>query len=62
MAAVETHLALFSVRLLYVDKMEYERNLAFLRAQLDEKALAKFWVKGKAMSFEQAITFALEKS
>jgi hypothetical protein len=60
MGAVETQLALFNVRLLYMDNKEYERNLALLRAKLDEKPLAKFWEKGKGMSFEEAIAFALQ--
>jgi len=62
MAAVESRLASIGVGLLYMDKMEYERNLALLHTNLDEKALAKFWAKGKAMSFEDAIAFALEEA
>ena len=61
MAAVETQLTSIGIRLLYMDKMEYERNLDLLRAKLDEKILNKFWAKGKAMSFEQAIAIALEE-
>ena len=60
MAAVETQLAWIGIRLLYIDRMEYERNLARLHAILDEKTLVKFWEKGKTMSFEDAIAFALE--
>jgi predicted ATPase/DNA-binding SARP family transcriptional activator len=37
MAAVESQLAAMGMRLLPVDKMEYERNLAHLRTKLDEK-------------------------
>ena len=61
MAAVETQLAALGMRLLPVDKMEYERNLAQLRAQFDESTLKKFWVKGSAMSLDDAIAFALEE-
>jgi predicted ATPase/DNA-binding SARP family transcriptional activator len=60
MAAVETQLAAMGMRLLPVDKMEYERNLAQLRAQFDERSLNKSWAKGKEMSLEQAIAFAVE--
>jgi predicted ATPase len=60
MAAVESQLVSMGMRLLPVDKMEYERNLAHLRANLDEKVLTKFWAKGREMSLEQAIEFALE--
>jgi hypothetical protein len=62
MAAVETQLAAMGMRLLPVDNMEYERNLALLRTQLDEKILNKFWSKGKAMSLEEVIAFALEET
>ncbi|HKY55079.1 MAG TPA: tetratricopeptide repeat protein [Anaerolineales bacterium] len=62
MAAVETQLASFSIRLLALDKKEYERNLALLRRQLDEKTLINFWAKGNAMTMEQAIAYALEPS
>jgi hypothetical protein len=62
MAAVEIQLATMGMRLLPVDKMEYERSLAHLRANMDEKALAKFWAKGKAMTLEKAIAFALEET
>jgi tetratricopeptide (TPR) repeat protein len=62
MATVETQLTLIGIRLLPVDKMEYERNLAILRAKLDEKTLTKFWAKGKGLSLEQAVAFALEYS
>jgi len=60
MATVENQLALIGTRLLILDKMEYERNLALLRAKLDEKTLARFWEKGKAMTMQQAIEYALE--
>ncbi len=60
MAAVETHLASVGIRLVYMDRMEYERNLARLRAKLEERALAKFWAKGRALTLEQAIEYALE--
>jgi predicted ATPase/DNA-binding SARP family transcriptional activator len=62
MAAVECQLVLMGMQLLPVDKMEYECNLALLRANLAEKAHAKFWAKGTGMSFEQAIAFVLEET
>jgi predicted ATPase/DNA-binding SARP family transcriptional activator len=62
MAAVESQLTLIGIQLLFVDKMEYERNLALLRTQLDEKILNKFWAKGKAISLQQIIAFALEET
>ena len=61
MAAVEAHLALTSIQPSFMDKMEYERTLALLRVRVDEKIRAKFWEKGKRMSFEDAVAFALEE-
>ena len=57
--AVETQLASLGIRLLYMDKMEYDRNLAVLQGKLDKTALRKFWEKGNAMSLEQAVQFAV---
>jgi hypothetical protein len=60
-AAVEAHLALTSIQPSFMDKMEYERTLATLRAKVDEKILARYWEKGKRMSFDEAVAFALEE-
>lgn len=60
MSAVETQLSLIGIRLLYLDKIEYDRNLALLHEKLDEKTLARFWAKGRGLTFEQAIEFALK--
>jgi predicted ATPase len=59
MGSVETQLDLIGIRLLYVDKIEYERTLAVLQMQVDEKTLGEFWARGKAMTFEQAVMFTL---
>jgi hypothetical protein len=61
MGAIEAQLSAMRLRLLHIDAAEYERTLSLLRATLDEQTLGKFWGKGKAMSFEQAIAFALEE-
>ena len=62
MAAVDTQLASIGIRLLFIDQLEYARNLADLRAKLDEKNFNKFWAKGKRMSLDDAIALALEKN
>jgi predicted ATPase/DNA-binding SARP family transcriptional activator len=62
MAAVETQLSSIGIRLLFMDKIEYERNLTLLRTQLDQKIFHKFWAKGKTMSLDEAIAFALEEA
>jgi hypothetical protein len=41
-------------------QVEYEHNLALVRAHLDETALATAWSTGAAMSLEQAIAYALD--
>ena len=60
MGTVETQLASLGIRILYMDKLEYDRNLAVLQAGLEERILKKSWAKGNAMSLEEAIRFALE--
>ncbi len=40
-------------------RAEYDRHMATMRARLDETALAGAWVKGRAMTVEQAIEYAL---
>ena len=62
MAAMESQLASMGMQLLPVDKLEYERNLTHLRANMDKRAFSKFWAKGKRMSLEQTIAFALQES
>lgn len=59
MSAMEAQLSSSGIRLLYVDKLEYERNLPIVREKLDKKTLDKFWVEGRGMSLDEAITFAL---
>jgi predicted ATPase/class 3 adenylate cyclase len=41
------------------ERVEYDRELAGLRANLDEKAFAALWTEGRAMSMEAAIDYAL---
>ncbi|HKY53132.1 MAG TPA: tetratricopeptide repeat protein, partial [Anaerolineales bacterium] len=62
MATVEEQVTFFGIRLIYMDQQEYERNLALIRAKLDEKSLTKSWAKGKGMALEEAIAFALEEA
>lgn len=42
------------------DKLEYDRNLAIVRAQLDDATFAAAWAEGRAMTLEQAVAHALE--
>jgi tetratricopeptide (TPR) repeat protein len=57
---IEGRLSALSLPLYISDQVEFNRGISALRARLDEKTFTKFWTKGKAMTFEQAIAYALE--
>jgi hypothetical protein len=40
------------------DQMEYDRNLALIRAALDQETFAASWAEGQTMSLAEAITEA----
>jgi predicted ATPase/class 3 adenylate cyclase len=44
------------------EHLEYEKEVADLRAGMDEKSFALFWAEGRSMTMEQAVDFALEGS
>jgi len=46
-------------RLLRMDHIEFERNLAELRKRPNQPSLEKAWAKGDSMTKEQAVEFAL---
>jgi hypothetical protein len=52
MAAIDAALSAMGIRLLHMDRRQYERNLAFLQAKLGEKTLNKFWSRGGPLPFE----------
>jgi len=56
---VEKQLSSIGIRLLYLDKIEYDRNLPLLQTKLDKLTMARLWAKGAEMSLEQGIAFAL---
>jgi non-specific serine/threonine protein kinase len=58
--AVDAVLESTHIPLLPFDQYEYELNRSQLRGQLEEKTYVKFWDKGKGMTIEEAISFALE--
>jgi predicted ATPase/DNA-binding CsgD family transcriptional regulator len=45
--------------LLSADKPEYDRNIAAVRAQLDEATFESAWAEGRQMTLEQAVAEAL---
>ena len=44
------------------DKIEIDRYLDDVRAQLDEKTFEKAWAEGRAMSLEGAVALALDEN
>jgi non-specific serine/threonine protein kinase len=45
-----------------VDRADYEHGLALARAGLREEAFEQAWSEGRAMTWEQAVAYALEES
>ena len=43
------------------ERIEYDRELAGLRAGMDEKTFDLLWAEGRSMNMEQAIELALEE-
>jgi predicted ATPase/DNA-binding SARP family transcriptional activator len=58
-AAVKRQVEFLGTRLDYADHVEYERNLAAVRIQMEDDEFENAWAKGFAMTFEQAIEYAL---
>jgi len=44
------------------NQVEYQRNLALARQQLDEAAFNAAWNEGRAITLEQAVEYALKDS
>lgn len=42
------------------DQPEYERNLAFVRSQLDDEKFQNYWNEGREFSFDHTVSYALE--
>jgi predicted ATPase/class 3 adenylate cyclase len=45
-----------------IEQIEYDREVADLKANLDENEFKKFWAAGRALSMDQALAFALNPS
>ena len=58
--AAEALLEPIGVRLPPGDLPEYERNLNFIRSQLDAATFEVCWKEGRNLSFEQVVNFVLE--
>jgi tetratricopeptide (TPR) repeat protein len=59
--AVEAILDLTRIPLLPFDRQQYEYHASQLRDRVDRKMLAKTWSEGKALSLDEAISFALKE-
>jgi tetratricopeptide (TPR) repeat protein len=44
------------------DRLEHERMVAAVRAQLEEAAFADAWAKGRRMTLDEAVAYALQDS
>ena len=44
-----------------IERVEYDQEVADLRAGMDDQAFLSFWVEGRGLSMEGAIELALEK-
>ncbi len=60
--AADTIVEFIRTPILLFDQQQSERNVAAARAQLDPATFEAAWVKGRAMSMEQAIAYALEQA
>jgi hypothetical protein len=59
---VEALLRSKNIQLVHMDRMEYDRNVATLHAQLDPLPFEKAWRRGSSMTLEQVIEFALKET
>jgi tetratricopeptide (TPR) repeat protein len=59
-ASAETQLRAWGIRLLFVDRKEYERTLATLRERLGPKKFDRLWARGAGLSLEASLAFAVE--
>ena len=62
LGAAETFRERSGIRLLAVDRAAYERDVATIRAQVDDATFAAAWAAGRAMTLEQAIAEALDEA
>jgi non-specific serine/threonine protein kinase len=59
LGAVESFLGRLGIRLLPIDEIEYEHNVAALREKLARRTLEQAWATGAEMGVEKAVAIAL---
>jgi hypothetical protein len=57
--AAEALREIINIQMTDLERAEYDREVADLKANLDENILASLWLEGRVMTMEQAITYAL---
>lgn len=62
LAVVDTVLEFIRTPFLALDQQQYEHNVSQLRDQIDKSTFMKAWAEGRAMTFEQAVEFALKET
>jgi hypothetical protein len=60
--AVDAQREMISMPTLAFERQFVERSIAILYAQLDEAALASAWAEGRAMTMDQVVAYALERT
>jgi non-specific serine/threonine protein kinase len=59
---IEKLIQQISASLWFIDTVEYDRSVSELKRVLDDQALSSAWSRGRAMTLEQAIEFALKEA
>jgi non-specific serine/threonine protein kinase len=62
LGAAEALRQLINIDMSKMERLEYERQVADLRANMDEKSFMSLWAEGRNMTMEQAIAYALEEN
>ena len=60
LGAAEALRELIGIDMSQVEHVEYEREVADLKANMDEKVFEQLWSSGRSMTMEQAVELALE--
>jgi predicted ATPase/DNA-binding CsgD family transcriptional regulator len=62
LGSVEALHEISGTALWFVDRVEYERNVATVQAKPEQRALKKIWAEGRELNLEEAIEYALSES
>jgi predicted ATPase/class 3 adenylate cyclase len=58
--AAEALREIINIPMTKIERIEYDQEVADLRAGMDDQSFLSFWADGRALTMEQAIEFALE--